>query len=154
MSVPTTLIDNLSYTYFSNTNKLQAVSDPTGDQKLGDFTDKNTTSSDYGYDVNGNLLTDLNKRMNGTTGIDMAGTTGAITYNHLNLPYQIKVRKDDNTADKGMITYIYDAMGNKLEKRVLDNTNTTQPNKTTSYLGSFIYEDNALQFFSHDYQRC
>jgi len=52
-------LDNLTYTYYSNTNKLSGVSDanttPTG---LGDFTDKNTSGNDYGYDVNGNLITD------------------------------------------------------------------------------------------------
>jgi len=55
-------IDNLSYTYASTSNKLQAVTDAiAADQKLGDFTDKSTGSTDYSYDNNGNLTQDLNK---------------------------------------------------------------------------------------------
>ncbi len=40
---------------------------------------------DYGYDVNGNMVTDRNKGINGNVGMDQA-TGGAIVYNHLNLP--------------------------------------------------------------------
>ncbi|MBN9300170.1 MAG: hypothetical protein J0I41_24440, partial [Filimonas sp.] len=100
-----TPIDNLGYSYNSLSNKLAAVTDAvTGDNKLGDFTDKNTTGDDYAYDDNGNLTIDKNKNIQ------------SISYNHLNLPYQVTVKNDDGTA-KGTITYIYDATGNKLEKR-------------------------------------
>ena len=93
-------IDQLNYTYNNNSNKLSAVTDAiVADQKLGDFTDKNTSGADYNYDVNGNLTQDKNKDIS------------TITYNHLNLPYLITVN------GKGTIQYIYDAAGNKLEKR-------------------------------------
>jgi RHS repeat-associated protein len=148
------LIDNLQYTYLNSgvSNKLRAVTDggtqPAG-VNLGDFNDKNTGTDDYGYDKNGNLITDLNKRMNGSTGADLT-TGGAITYNYLNLPYQLAVKNDDGSA-KGTITYIYDAMGNKLEKRTVEapaasNGNTTIQT-TTSYLGAFVYQNNILQYF-------
>lgn len=149
------LIDDLSYDYFTNSNKLKKVTDAiTADNKLGDFTDKNTAGDDYGYDVNGNLLADLNKKINGNTGIDQAAVNGGIKYNHLNLPFSITPKSDDNSQTKGVITYIYDATGNKLEKRVTENPTTTngnqQKNTTTSYLGSFIYENDNLQFLGHE----
>jgi hypothetical protein len=57
--------------------------------------------------------------------------TSGITYNHLNLPYKVWV------AGKGTITYIYDATGNKLEKRTYDST-ISKATKTT-YLGGYVY---------------
>jgi RHS repeat-associated protein len=136
-----TQIDNLHYDYFSNSNKLQSVADNTGttNNKLGDFTDKNTSGDDYGYDLNGNIITDRNKDVSGNTGIDQV-TGGAITYNHLNLPYQITV------AGKGMITYIYDAVGNKLENRT-EEASPSSKSTITTYLGVYVYENNNLQFF-------
>ncbi|MFT3822668.1 MAG: DUF6443 domain-containing protein [Chitinophagaceae bacterium] len=146
------VIDDLVYTYFDNSNKLRAVTDnatggtlPTGPATgLGDFTNKNNSGDDYGYDLNGNMISDKNKKLMGNTGMDQT-SGGAITYNHLNLPWQIAVKKD-NDEDKGSITYIYDAAGNKLEKRVLENNVT----KTTTYLGGAVYEDNKLQFIGQE----
>lgn len=156
-------IDDLNYSYFTNTNKLAAVTDvstggtlPTVTGRgLGDFIDKNTTGNDYAYDVNGNLLSDKNKRLNGngSTGIDLPSNAGAIEYNHLNLPWRITV-KDDAGNSKGTITYIYDATGNKLEKRVDElpaayNQNQGKQNPTT-YLTGFVYQNNALSFFGQE----
>ncbi|MBK7883710.1 MAG: hypothetical protein IPJ81_07840 [Chitinophagaceae bacterium] len=65
------VIDQLSYTYHANSNKLKAVNDAIAiDNKLGDFTNKNTSVDDYGYDKNGNLITDLNKKLVGSIGLD------------------------------------------------------------------------------------
>ncbi|MCW3109995.1 MAG: cell well associated RhsD protein [Segetibacter sp.] len=141
-------IDNLIYTYSGInqiTNKLLAVNDNsangTVDSKLGDFTDKNTALDDYAYDVNGNLTSDKNKKITG------------MIYNHLNLPYQISVNKDDNTS-KGTITYVYDATGNKLEKRTSElassSNNNTAKQTYTTYIGSLVYENNVLQFFGQE----
>jgi len=146
-------IDNLTYNYNASSNKLSNVSDGvTVDNKLGDFIDNNTNGDDYGYDQNGNLITDKNKRLNGSTGIDQTNG-GAITYNYLNLPYQINVQNTDGTA-KGTITYIYDAAGNKLEKRTNElassfNNNTSKQTITT-YIEGFVYQNDTLQFFSHE----
>ena len=156
------LIDKLAYTYYSNSNKLQAVTEDAAtaaDNKLGDFTDNNTTPEDYGYDQNGNMITDLNKRIHGATGIDQ-NHGGAIEYNHMNLPWKITVRDEkDNNTIKGSITYAYDATGNKLEKRVLEypgaSNHYQQKETVTTYLGGFVYEQvnggaPALQFVSHE----
>lgn len=141
-------IDNLSYSYAANSNKLLGVSDAiTANNSLGDFTDKNTSGDDYGYDLNGNLITDQNKRLNGATGIDQ--TSGeAIGYNHLNLPQTITV-KDDNGLGKGTITYTYDAGGNKLQKVVYESAATINGNNaitiTTTYLGAAVLESRTHQ---------
>ncbi len=144
-------VDDMLYSYYTNTNKLQAVTEQgtgTTDHKLGDFTDKNITATDYGYDVNGNMVTDLNKKLNGTAALTVT-TGGAIAYNYLNLPQTINAKKDDNTV-KGTITYTYDAAGNKLKKVTVDNTVTPVKTTTTDYINGFIYENDKLQFTSQE----
>lgn len=81
-----------------------------------------------------------------------------IEYNHLNLPYQITVSSAMGT--KGTITYIYDAAGNKLKKKIMDSNGGVQTN--TTYLGGFVYQNRSaassntpwpadtLQFFSQE----
>lgn len=145
------VIDKLTYTYSGTSqvsNKLLAVSEDASigstDNKLGDFTDKNTGLNDYLYDVNGNLTSDQNKKIT------------AIVYNHLNLPYQVSINNDDGSS-KGTITYIYDAAGNKLEKRTSETGSTINKNQSkqtyTAYIGSNIYDNNVLQFFGHEQGR-
>lgn len=136
-----TQIDNLTYTYISGSNKLRGVAEASGsqDNKLGDFTDKNTTADDYGYDPNGNLVTDLNKRINGTVGSNVT-TGGGITFNQLNLPLQINV-KDDAGNTRGTISYVYDANGTKLSRTVVDQSTTGKTLTTIDfYVGGAIYE--------------
>ncbi len=125
-------IDNLSYLYQSNSNKLARVTDSNNDPttKLGDFKDgTNTGTDDYTYDVNGNMNLDNNKAIS------------SITYNYLNLPSVITV------TGKGTITYTYDAAGGKIKKEVNE---TGQPLKTTLYLGGAVYENDVLQFLGHE----
>lgn len=81
-------------------------------------------NDDYDYVVNGNLIKDQNKGI------------ASISYNILNLPEQIVV------ANKGSISYTYDAAGNKLSKTVNE---TGQAAKATLYLGGMIFENNVLQ---------
>lgn len=144
------VIDKLTYDYYENSNKLKSVSEPvnTLPNNLGDFTDNNTTGNDYGYDVNGNMITDLNKRIKGTYTPDLDQTSGAIIYNHLNLPWKIMMKKDDNSTSKGYILYKYDAGGNKLSKTVHEEGVTQD--KTTDYVSGMVYEQNILQFIPHE----
>ncbi len=133
------LIDNLAYSYDTTAvtggNKLYKVTDAANDPAttLGDFSDQNTAASfDYAYDKNGNLTKDENKKIS------------SIQYNLLNLPKTITI------TGKGTISYQYDATGRKLFKTVLDQT--ISPNKTTrtDYIGAAIYDNDALQFISHE----
>ena len=127
------VMDDLSYSYESNTNKLAKVTDNAAldhygfkDDAVNQATDY---SADYAYDANGNMTSDTNK-----------GIT-KIAYNHLNLPKEITIA---NGADTGTITYTYDAVGTKLDKKVSKNNSTS----TTAYAGNYIYENNKLQFFN------
>jgi RHS repeat-associated protein len=139
--VSTTPIDNLTYNYTTNTNKLLQVTDVNNDNfsKLGDFKyDAATkTATDYSYDVNGNLTLDNNKKIS------------SITYNHLNLPLLITV------TGKGTIAYTYDAAGNKQKKVTTENGATVPYNganitsnitTTTTYLGGSVFE---TKLYSH-----
>ncbi|SEW38546.1 RHS repeat-associated core domain-containing protein [Chitinophaga sp. YR573] len=128
-------IDQMIYSYTSSgSNKLLGVSDTckTASAKLGDFINGTNAGDDYRYDINGNLTKDLNK------GID------TINYNHLNLPSLVKIRS------KGTITYQYDAAGNKLKKTVVDSTISTPKTTVTDYVGGLVYEQDTLQFLSHE----
>ncbi|MET0392151.1 MAG: DUF6443 domain-containing protein, partial [Chitinophagaceae bacterium] len=140
-------IDDLRYTYTANTNKLKNVIDGFNETGtgLGDFRSsaaymtalsgsKTNSATDYTYDANGNLKTDLNKDIS-------SDTADAIEYNILNLPAKVRVK------DKGLIEYTYDALGNKLQKTVKE---TGQPNRTTLYLGGTIYQNDTLQLIGHE----
>jgi RHS repeat-associated protein len=129
-------IDNLQYQYLSQgkSNKLARVTDGvTANNNLGDFTDgSNTGTDDYSYDVNGNMVSDLNKNIS------------SIIYNHLNLPQQI------NVTGKGTISYVYDAGGNKLQKITNESGASVvyagstyagvSITTTTNYIAGVIYE--------------
>jgi RHS repeat-associated protein len=128
-------IDQLSYTYRQNSNKLTTVGDPsvTTGAGLGDFINGPNTGADYDYDTSGNLIKDLNKSIT------------AITYNHLNLPEKITIQ------GKGTIAYWYDANGNKLRKIVTDNSTSSARTTTTDYLGgSIVYRNDSLELVSHE----
>ncbi len=140
------VIDDLSYQYNTNSNKLKWVRDASNDTttKLGDFKEPtqnstgnlNSDLADYGYDANGNMNADANK------------TISSISYNHLNLPLTVTV------TGKGTITYTYDAAGNKIKKVTTEGSLIT----TTTYIGGFVYlrastsgsTTDTLQFFGHE----
>jgi RHS repeat-associated protein len=138
------LIDQLTYTYQTNSNKLSQVNDAANDvaSKLGDFHYTGSKgSSDYTYDGNGNLITDNNKLID------------KINYNYLNLPSLVH----PNT--KGNIQYIYDASGSKLAKIASDST--SRHTTTTLYISGFVYQQtdtitspnsgiDTLQFIAHE----
>ena len=124
-ALPANGIDNLTYTYGINTNKLLNVLD--NSNNTSGFNDINKIGDDYAYDANGNLITDKNKDITG------------ITYNHLNLPSKITF------AATGNIVYIYNAAGQKVKKIVTSTTPASVV--TTDYLAGFQFKDNILQFF-------
>jgi RHS repeat-associated protein len=142
------LIDNLSYNYTANSNKLLNVIDAANDNttKLGDFRTsalspnqtKTATTVDYTYDANGNLKKDLNKDI-GTAALE------DMVYNHLNLPQSITVRTTAG-AVKGTIVYTYDAAGSKLKKVTTEGAKIT----TTLYMGGAVYQNDTLQFIAHE----
>ncbi len=114
------VMDNLVYEY-DNGNQLQKVTDNANDG-FG-FKEASNTANEYGYDENGNMISDENKVIT------------AIEYNYLNLPVSMDI-------DGGTIGYVYDATGTKLKKTVISGGNT-------EYCNGYIYENGQLQFFSH-----
>ncbi|WP_299118248.1 DUF6443 domain-containing protein [uncultured Tenacibaculum sp.] len=120
------------YYFYDAGNKLTKVRDD-GNDTYG-FKDGANLGTEYVYDANGNMVRDYNKGI-GTSSIN------GITYNHLNLPTEVKF----NNSDAQKISYVYDASGVKLKKVVNNNGNIT----TTEYAGNYIYENNVLQFFNH-----
>ncbi|MGC1632324.1 MAG: hypothetical protein WA749_09470, partial [Gelidibacter sp.] len=119
------VMDNLVYDYETNSNRLKKVSD-TGNKTYG-FKDGANTGDDYTYDVNGNMIKDLNKGVS------------SIAYNYLNLPKQV-------SFGNGNISYIYDATGSKLSKKVVESGKT---DIFTYYAGNYVYEGSSLKYFSH-----
>lgn len=127
-------IDQLSYSYKTNSNQLAKVTDAANDPltKLGDFKDgSNGSTDDYTYNTNGSLTVDQNKAIS------------SITYNHLNLPSVITI------TGKGTIAYTYSADGLKLKKTVTDNTVSPAKITITDYINSYTYENDKLQFSAH-----
>ena len=147
------MIDQLTYTYVTNSNRLQnvvdAVNSPT--TRLGDFRSSQTyitalggsktvanapSYTDYTYDANGNMTKDLNKDIG-------SSSVQGVLYNYLNLPSQV------NVTNKGNIQYVYDATGSKLQKITTENNAsvnyngtayTTNITTTTTYIGGFVYK--------------
>jgi hypothetical protein len=132
-------VDQLTYSYFGNSNRLNHVNDAANDPAsvLGDFKQPSGSggSQQYFYDPNGNLVKDYNKGIGN-------GSTNGITYNYLNLPTVITV------PGKGTITYTYDAAGNKLRKETVDNTVSPSLTTTTDYIGPFTYRNDTLQYIA------
>jgi len=114
--------DNLSYTYASGSgNQLTKVEDSANAEG---FANNSTAATEYTYDTNGSLLTDLNKGLSG------------VVYNALGKPQQMVVNGKT-------LTYLYDGAGNKL--RVTVNQGSTSI--ATDYVGGFVYEGGVLKFF-------
>lgn len=132
------VIDSLIYSYYDAnqlSNKLKSVTDGKNDPvtTLGDFREAVTGGViDYVYDANGNMVKDHNKQID------------SIRYNHLDLPEHIHIK------GKGNIAYIYDAAGIKHRKVVTDSTASPVKVTTTDYVGGFVYQQDSLQFASHE----
>lgn len=126
-------IDNLVYTYdYDNKNQLKKVLDQSNHPQ-GFKDDSNgitDADDDYDYDAFGNLIKDANKEID------------SIIYNHLNLPIAVLFYGRDRK-----ITYIYNALGQKVQKYVVYSSITSS---ITNYMnGGFQYTNNVLKFFPH-----
>lgn len=117
--------DQLTYSYYSGTNQLQKVTDPTGDVAgVEDYAA--STSANYLYDSNGNMTYDPGKDI-------------LVEYNTLNLP-----KKVGDATGTEKIFYFYDASGRKLAKSYENSTSSVD--NTTEYLGNIVYENHDLAY--------
>jgi RHS repeat-associated protein len=125
-------MDVLSYYYKPYSNKLESVMDnvSTVDNLAAtpDYRDSRTGTVNYGYDNNGNLLSDANK---GITGISYSVSDKPLTINILG----------------NKIGYTYDALGNKLQKKT---TAGAAAPEVWDYLGSCVFKNNQLQYILHE----
>ena len=110
------LVDDLTLSY--DGPMLQKVYDAVPDPSVSgatDFFDGIDKDTEYTYDLNGNMTSDLNK-----------GIT-SITYNHLNLPVEVVY------AGNNAVRYSYDASGRRLSAEygiiswVIDGGGTVEP---------------------------
>lgn len=127
------IVDGLEYSYVPYSNKLLNVTDfadngfnfgaPNIDHGL--FLEKHEDGDKYQYDINGNLISDLNKNIT------------EIKYNHLNLPIKIVFNGQDpeTSSSAKAILFTYDASGVKQQKYVVNNT----LHDYTQYASDFIY---------------
>ena len=136
-------IDQLTYGYVANSNRLNTVVDAQNDPNstLGDFHYNSArTGQDYRYDPNGNLGVDKNKGIYG------------ISHNYLNLSEYFQL------PGKGSIQITYSADGNKVRKIVWDSV--TKHINSTFYNNGFVYTNtdsfvhrptviDTLQFLQH-----
>jgi hypothetical protein len=147
------LIDNLVYNYKPNptatdlttvtantsSNKLLNVKDFSLSDKGFKYVSTNAAPT-YTYDDNGNLISDLNKKIS------------KITYNYLNLPQVITF--DISAVYYGKIEFVYDATGAKLKKIVTEIRENVPINErilvtTYDYINGAEYKTGVLQRFAH-----
>ena len=113
-------IDQLSYNYFGNGNLLKYIIDPTGDVPgVVDYPGGTAIIQGFNYDLNGNMTHSSDKGIN------------SIRYSYLNKPEEL----DFGNGEK--IDYIYDGVGNKLAKIVMDGN--ALPGSSLIYAGNFVY---------------
>lgn len=119
------IIDDLNYFYEGN--RLKAVHDRVDNlsQISNDFSELVEKEEEYIYDENGNMIEDGNKGV-------------SITYNYLNLPSSVIEGKTGKT-----IYWVYDALGTKLIKRVI-NKSTNQAKALESSTNQAIPQDDVV----------
>lgn len=117
-------MDQLTYTYEANSNRLMKVADAVNPHTSYDFKDGANTGNDYAYDAAGNLAQDLNKGIS------------AITYTWFNKPQVITY------ANGNKILYSYDAAGRKVQEKITESGIT----KVSAYIGNFVYQNDSLQY--------
>ena len=121
------LIDELDYSYTGN--QLKSVNDINdSDHQRNGFSDLGSfNTTEYTYDDNGNMISDLNKHLT------------ISQHNYLNIPQQIIIVTNGNNG----INYLYDAAGIKLRKQTkIDNA----VEKTLDYIGNFVYVNNDMKY--------
>lgn len=128
------LMDDLTLTYQANhPNRLASVSDAASHAPqtgIDEFIDGSSGSNEYDYDPNGNMTQDQNKFINAD-------------YNYLNKLDHISFYGGPNAGSS--ISYIYDALGNILQKTVNSSSSVT-----TDYIAGFHYVNGTLEFFPHE----
>ncbi|WP_420318812.1 DUF6443 domain-containing protein [Ekhidna sp.] len=116
------LIDNLDYDYYANSNQLKSVNDLTNDDR--GFKDGIESSIEYKYNEEGQMYEDLNKEIIN------------IIYNDDQLITEIEFYNGEK------MVYSYDVLGNRLSKSLIDSDDNTVAK--VDYVGLVEYLDNEI----------
>ena len=123
------IVDNLSMTY--DGNMLASVSDSAPAPSVtgsADFRDGASMAVEYTYDRNGNMTSDLNRRIS------------SVSYNRQNRPARIK-------HSGGTETFTYLPDGTKRERTVLGKDRSLS---RTEYRGNLVCADDTLKYILFD----
>jgi RHS repeat-associated protein len=132
-TVNAAVVDNLTYGYETSSNRIQKIDDA-GDKTNANYFVDITNATDYTYDANGNMKTDVNKAIT------------SIAYTHANLPTAI-ISNSTIAANKGTMKYYYSFTGKKVRTEVLDGTATAFTNaKTVEYVNGLAFKGGTLEF--------
>ena len=134
---PSTM-DDLHFTYQNNGYlpiKIDDSGEKTHTPQRKHFIDNANVENEYIYDKTGRLIADKNREI-------------TISYNFMGLPRFI-----NHQPSMYYIKYIYDAAGNKLQKKYMKDI-ISVPNPytqimETDYIGNFIYEQGELAMIYH-----
>ena len=128
----TPTIDNLLLEY--NGNQLQKVTDSAvRSEGFIDGCNDAGITDEYLYDLNGNMVRDLNKDI-------------TCSYNYLNLPYHILL--DNHNSQGNQINWTYSAGGSKLSKQTISSSGSTEK---YDYVNGIIYRNGAPMRISTPY---
>ena len=125
-------IDQLTYNYSPNTNKIQNIIDAAANGTAKKEGVDVKTSQNFAYDANGNITLDPNKDID-------------VTYNHLNLPTRAWF------PDGERIDWFYDSEGQLVKKMVYAPHST--PTEERHYIGPTEYVNSELEQVNHSYGR-
>jgi RHS repeat-associated protein len=127
------MIDNMVYT-INDKNQVEKILDASLLTK-GFVSVENTNAPQYSYDANGNMISDINKRISN------------IEYNYLNLPQRITIVPTETIKQYGTIDFVYDASGAKMRKIVTVKLllSTKVQIFTYDYVGGVEYKNNLLE---------
>ena len=122
-------IDNLNYTYPSNSDQLSDVHDISGNAEGFE----NGWGGNYNYDSNGNITLHKDRKL-------------SITYNHLNLPTLIQ----NYGSQGGYLHFMYDAAGNLLQRKSSNTANGSSPIETIDYVAGIEYKNGHVSQIMHN----
>ena len=101
------LVDNLTYSYLNNGNKLLKIDDSiNGNIEVNDFRD--VAGNDYAFSVDGKMTKDGNKGI------------ANIRYNYLDLVSSTKFNNNDS------VSYWYSSTGSRIQRKVVKSRTTRQ----------------------------
>lgn len=137
------VLDDLNYHYQTGTNTLTGVdesgssesTDPSVHDQLGDFRD--VSGTDYTYDANGNLASDQNRNIE----------TIKSNWFTINKPLETTQKSGELTCK---VTYIYDALGNLVQKKANWGASGNENTKVFDYYGNLVYEDQKPALLMHE----